>query len=166
MIRPIVLPCSELGFCVLKSVPSTGNLCRVLVTVLPSDFCPMNPRIVVTASSSGKIAVNPYQAKASTCRLALSSLNFLFTAKGTPAHRCRRCHASMAPMTCRSLSMPGDFTEVAGAGNPRAPGLVADHVRLQPMHVCIACNSAAGRPAHQAEGGAVDYRRPRARRAA
>src|ERR1700761_8885137 len=162
MTRPTVLPCSESGFCGLKFDPTTGNLCSVVRKVVPSDFWPMKPSTVITTSSSGKIAVNPYQASASTCRLALSSLNFLFTAKGTPAHRCRRCHASMEPMTCRSLSMQGHFTEVAGDGNHWACILVADHVRLQRMQVCIACNSAYD-PATQPEGGAVDHRRPRFR---
>ena len=40
----------------------------------------MNPNTVTTTSSSGKIAVNPYQASATTTRLALSSPNFFITA--------------------------------------------------------------------------------------
>ena len=40
----------------------------------------MNPNSVTTTSSSGKIAVNPYQASATTARLALSSPNFFITA--------------------------------------------------------------------------------------
>ncbi len=40
----------------------------------------MSPKIVTTTSSSGKIAVNPYQASATTTRLALSSPNFFTTA--------------------------------------------------------------------------------------
>ena len=40
----------------------------------------MSPSTVVMTSSSGKMAVNPYQASATTTRLALSSPNFFITA--------------------------------------------------------------------------------------
>ena len=46
---------------------------------VPMDCAPMNPNTVTTTSSSGKIAVNPYQASATTSRLALSSPNFFTT---------------------------------------------------------------------------------------
>ena len=39
----------------------------------------MKPNTVTTTSSSGKMAVNPYQAIATTTRLALSSPNFFTT---------------------------------------------------------------------------------------
>src|SRR6201996_4465676 len=125
MTRPSVLPCSELGLDVLKSVPTTGNLCSVLTTLVPSDFWPTNPSTVTTTSSSGKMAVNPYQASASTCRLALSSPNFFTTAYGTPAQRTRRCHASSRPMIFRSGFMTCDFTDGRAGrsvGPPTGPG--------------------------------------------
>jgi len=46
----------------------------------PIDRWPMKPNKVTTTSSSGKIAVNPYQARPTTSRLALSSPNFFTTA--------------------------------------------------------------------------------------
>ena len=46
----------------------------------PIDCAPMKPNTVTTTSSSGKMAVNPYQARATTSRLALSSPDFFSTA--------------------------------------------------------------------------------------
>lgn len=43
------------------------------------DCSPTNPKTVTTTSSSGKMAVNPYQARLTTSKLALSSLNFFTT---------------------------------------------------------------------------------------
>ena len=43
------------------------------------DCWPMNPNKVTTTSSSGKMERNPYQAIATTSRLALSSPNFFTT---------------------------------------------------------------------------------------
>ena len=77
---PSVLPCSASGLAGLKLVPMTGNSCSVLMMPFPMDSAPMNPNSVTTTSSSGKIAVNPYQASATTARLALSSPNFFITA--------------------------------------------------------------------------------------
>ena len=64
----------------LKLEPITGNSCSVLTRPFPIDAWPMNPNSVTTTSSSGKIAVKPYQASATTTRLALSSPNFFCTA--------------------------------------------------------------------------------------
>jgi hypothetical protein len=50
----------------------------------------------------------PYQASATTSKLALSSLNFFITAYGTPAHRTRRCQPSTAVITRRGI--PAGFT--------------------------------------------------------
>ena len=80
MISPIVLPCSALRLAGLKLEPITGNSCSVRRMPVPSDCWPMNPSTVTTTSSSGKIAVNPYQARLTTSRLALSLPNFFSTA--------------------------------------------------------------------------------------
>src|SRR6266516_3546876 len=63
-----------------KLEPTTGNSCSVATMPEPIDRWPMKPNKVTTTSSSGKIAVNPYQARPTTSRLALSSPNFFTTA--------------------------------------------------------------------------------------
>ena len=105
---PSVLPCSALLLAGLKFSPMTGNWCSVRSSPVPSDCAPMYPSSCITTSSSGKIAVNPYQARATTTRLALSSPNFFTTAYGTPAQRTRRCQRSTAPIT--ALSGSAGFT--------------------------------------------------------
>ena len=72
-----MLPCSWLLLAGLKLSPTTGNLCSVLTTPLPSDFWPTNPKIVTTTSSSGKMAVNPYQASATHQQVGVVVAEFL-----------------------------------------------------------------------------------------
>ena len=78
--RPSPLPCSAGWLAGLKLEPTTGNWCSVRMMPEPIDCAPMKPNTVTTTSSSGKIAVNPYQARATTSRLALSSPDFFSTA--------------------------------------------------------------------------------------
>ena len=80
MTSPTVLPCSALRLSGLKLDPTTGNSCSVPRMLVPIDFWPMNSNTVTTTSSNGKMAVNPYQAKLTTSRFALSSPNFFTTA--------------------------------------------------------------------------------------